>query len=154
MIDPQHAISGEIAHAHHKVLWGEQKASLPLPRHLRYFLTGFVMEYLRFEGDVIGQAFGLVLTSGTCSSGKEFVRKLKRAGDGALLLAGLLPDDLPERREQIRNISLAGQAQYAHAAALYLTYGVWWPGHLCSDIATLFFELARVFRCSCGPPHE
>lgn len=129
---------------------GEVESLITLPVLHHSFLVGCLVEHLD-DVAIFHDSVALNLLNAAMERREEGDRLLMRAGDEALLLAGLYPDTARKLNVSPTYFRLLGQAAYASLAARYPGVG---RGEFFDDLARHFQVLERVLKAMRMPPNE
>jgi len=128
---------------------GEAKAHVALPVNLRVFLVSCLIEHLR-EPDIVRCVLALDLLESSGKSGAERAVFLKRAGDAALILAGLYPERALRLNVSSAYLRSMGQAFYASLAAHLDAGPAVERGRFYNEVTQGFVSLERVLNGARG----
>lgn len=143
-------VSGEEELFDALVRHGEEDAVATLPPLLHSFLVRCLVEYLR-DHSIVDEAIALNYLRAVEVGGAVGNHLLKRAGDEALILAGLFPERalrLNVTRDYFRAM---GQSAYGTYAANLVVVGLRDSGAFYNTVARQFSLLTRVLRATRRP---
>jgi len=126
---------------------GVERAHVLLPPELHCYLVSCLCSYLR-DRDVVHQTLALTVLRASEKHGEQGNACLKRAGDGALLLAGFYPERARRLNVSSRYFQSIGQSAFGCLSARLTTAGKPHRGKLYDSVATGFGALARVLDAS------
>jgi hypothetical protein len=128
---------------------GEEKAHVTLPFNLRLFLIECLSEHMA-DPEIVHHVLAFEYFDTCKETGAVRALRLKRAGDSALLLAGLFPERALRLRVSPKYFSHMGQGFYATLASHLLVSSPHKHGELYNEVAHAFSLLARVLRDARG----
>ncbi len=131
------------------VATGEEKARVTLSFNLRLFLVGCLAEYLH-DLDIVRHVLALEYLETSKETGATRALRLKRAGDSALLLAGLFPERALRMNVSPRYFRHMGQGFYATLATHLIVTSSDKRGAFYNEVAHGFPLLARVLHDARG----
>jgi hypothetical protein len=144
-------VSGVVSVFEKLVGMGEERSLVTLSPQLRTFLVDCLAEHLR-DRAITQQALALGFLISMEKSGEQAIVRLKRVGDGALLLTGLFPERALRLHVNTSYFRSMGQAAYASIAARLQANAASERRKLYTRAAAHFLFLEKVLRAARGQP--
>ncbi len=144
-------ISSEVSLFDTLVSVGEERSLVTLSYELHFFLVSCLVEHL-YDIALPHQVVSLALLSATERYGARGSVLLKRAGDGALLIAGLYPERALRLRVSSSYFRFMGESAYTSLSAKQHVIGNSGQGELYNTVASNLVLLIRVLGGSRARP--
>lgn len=144
-------VSSEISLFEKLVGAGEDRSHVELPLQLHGFLVACLTEHLR-DTKILSHVLAINLLRSTELRGRRASVLLKRAGDEALLLAGLYPERALRLHVSSTYFRHMGQTAYGSLAARLQSTGMRESGKFYDHVAENFCSLERVLNGARAEP--
>lgn len=145
-------VSSELSMFDTLVSIGEERTLTSLPHQLHAFLVACLLDHMR-DVEITHQVLAQAFLESRYAHGAECDVRLKRIGDGALILAGFFPERALRLHVSSSYFSAIGQSAYGNLGMRLLAVGKSDRGAFYDAVAKSFAVLARVLRGARAAPH-